>query len=130
MVAWRPEPTEKKERCFQPCPLYNIALCLYPFITCCSTATGQSRIECRIDAGDQVSALSSRTGITTLSCHHSRSNGQVRSHAVHSILDNAPTLLNSFRQTTDKVRHPALIICQRSFIRYGEMQEAPDLIRN
>ena len=39
----------------------------------------------------------------------------------HSLCHHVLTLFNPFCQTTHKVRHPAFIICQWSFIRNREM---------
>ena len=52
-------------------------------------------------------------------CHsHLRRNYHIRSHTVHSSLHQTPALLNPLSQTAHKVRHPALKIRQRSFIRH------------
>ena len=51
-------------------------------------------------------------------------------HTAHSFLHILLALVDAVCQPFHKVRHPTLVVCQRSFVRDGEVQEIPNGIGN
>ena len=57
-----------------------------------------------------------------------RQDGDVVRNLPHSLPHQGAVVLNSLSQPPQKVRHPVLVVCQRSFVRHREVQDGLDRV--
>ena len=55
-----------------------------------------------------------------------RQDGDVVRNLLHSLPHQGAVILNSLSQPPQKVRHPVLVVCQRTFVRHREVQDGLD----